>query len=165
MILPKLRRTLALVVGASLAVSVTLPSVPAAAQTAPAPPPDIIRTKDGGMLRGTIVEKVPNDHVEILLPNGQSRTVPMADVDYAGPTAGDTGAAPQAPAPPPPAPLPAQQSDDEETPRATSGSLPATTIGAGTARLRLTSDQEGLTFHRKTGTSQGTGTGWYGGLW
>lgn len=162
MISPKLRGAFA--IGAALAVSVTLAPA-AAAQTAPAPPPDIVRTKDGGMLRGTIIEKLANDHVEIVLPNGQSRTVPMADVEYAGPTASDPGTAPPAPAAAPPvAPLPAQRTDDEETPRATSGSLPATTIGAGTARLRFTSDQAGLTFYRRTGTSQGMGTGWWGGF-
>jgi hypothetical protein len=160
----KLTRAIALAIAGSLALPMTLLSAPAAAQTAPVAAPDIIRTKNGGMLRGTIVEKVPNDHVEILLPTGQSRTVPMADVEYAGPTAGDPANAPQAPAPSPsPAPIPAQPLDDE-TPRTAAGSRPATASGAGTPRLRLTSDQGGLTFHRKTGTTQGMGTGWMGGF-
>src|SRR5689334_10616230 len=68
-------------------------------------PPDLVRTKDGGMLRGTIVEKVPNDHVEIQLANGQTRTVKMSEVEYAGP-ANESAPAPVPPPPPPALPVP-----------------------------------------------------------
>jgi len=47
-------------------------------------PPDLIRLKDGGMLRGTIVEMVPGEKVTISLFDGELRTLPMSDVDYAG---------------------------------------------------------------------------------
>jgi hypothetical protein len=105
-------------------------------------PPDLVRTKDGGMLRGTIVEKVPNDHVEIQLANGQTRTVKMSDVEYAGPAASDAGSPP----PPPPPPL------------APSG----ITVSVPTAKLELKSPQHGLTFHSKVGDARGfaSGTMW-----
>lgn len=50
-------------------------------------PPDVIRLRDGGMLRGTITEHVPDSHVSILLPSGESRRVPASDVLWAGPAA------------------------------------------------------------------------------
>lgn len=53
-----------------------------------ATPPDIIRLKDGGFMRGTISELVPGDHVVIVLPNGESRTLTMDKVEYAGPDPG-----------------------------------------------------------------------------
>jgi hypothetical protein len=103
----------------------------AAAAGVDAAPPDIVRTKDGGVLRGTIIESVPNERIEILLPNGQSRTVMMAAVEFAGPAHGD----PQAPAAPAVWRTPALE----------------------TVRLELKADQPGVTFHRHVGTSQGYG--------
>jgi hypothetical protein len=135
---------------ASLAALLSLASGTAVAQTVP---PDVVRTKDGGMLRGTIIEKVPNDHVEIQLPNGQSRTVKMSDVEYAGPASADKPAAPpEANAAPPTAQVPPEPVSPTQA-----------VVKTGMARLTLKADQNGLTFHRKIGTSQGTGTGWVAG--
>ena len=48
-------------------------------------PPDVIYKKDGTIMRGTIIERIPNKQVEILLPNGQSRKIDMKEVEFAGP--------------------------------------------------------------------------------
>src|SRR5688572_540615 len=70
------------VVGGAIALGVLLFSWIAAADGTP---PDIVRLRNGGMLRGTIVELKPGETVEILLLNGETRKIPMADVEYAGP--------------------------------------------------------------------------------
>lgn len=65
-----------------------------AAETAPDPPsapsapsaPDIVRLKTGGLIRGTISELVPGDYVMVVTVAGHTRTLAMADVEYAGPT-------------------------------------------------------------------------------
>jgi hypothetical protein len=89
-----------------------LPSAPPAPPTAvpapprymPAPPPpgyatapapgylpgsgavrsggDTVYLKDGGMMRGTLVELLPNDHVTVQLPSGQSTVVEWARIDH-----------------------------------------------------------------------------------
>ena len=108
-----------------------------------APPPDIVRTKDGGMMRGTIIESVPNQRVDIMLPNGQTRTVTMTDIVYAGPASADPSAAPPVAAPSPP------------SPKASSGPI----IHAPTVRIELKGDQDGLTFHQMNGSSRGFARG------
>jgi hypothetical protein len=85
---------------AALAMGTVLASpTQASAQNAPAGAaalPDRVTLKDGSMFRGTILENVVGDHVDLQLANGEVRRFPAADVSYAGP-------APQAlPAPPPP---------------------------------------------------------------
>ncbi|MGF1466863.1 MAG: hypothetical protein ACFCGT_12085 [Sandaracinaceae bacterium] len=47
--------------------------------------PDVVVLRDGGMLRGTIVESVPGERVTILLPTGESRIVSWSRVTFAGP--------------------------------------------------------------------------------
>ncbi len=73
----------------------------------PPPPPsaaalaDEVKLKDGSVFRGTITELVPHDHINLLLPGGQTRRFPAADVAYAGPAVRPPApAAPAAPAPP-----------------------------------------------------------------
>src|SRR5207247_10124009 len=85
---------------------------PKTSQPSPAPPPttppDIDKTKDGGMVRGTISELVRNDHVSISLVSGESRRFSMSDVVYAGPAAAMPATTMAGPAPRPigPAPIP-----------------------------------------------------------
>ena len=67
----------------SLLLGTFLLSAPALADNST--PPDIVYKKDGTIMRGVIIERIPNKHVEIQLPNGQSRTVEMSEVEYAGP--------------------------------------------------------------------------------
>jgi hypothetical protein len=60
---------------------------------------DVLYLKDGGMLRGTILEVIPNDHVTLQLANGQTATVQwsyLTRIEQRGRTGG-------AAAPPPPA--------------------------------------------------------------
>jgi hypothetical protein len=59
-------------------------------------PPDVVYKKDGTIMRGTIIERVPNGSVEIMLPNGQSRKIDMKDVEYAGPVSETPAAKAQA---------------------------------------------------------------------
>ena len=50
-------------------------------------PTDVVLLNDGGMVRGTLIEVAPNDHVSLMLPNGQMRRFEAADVSYYGPSA------------------------------------------------------------------------------
>ncbi|MCA9640459.1 MAG: hypothetical protein KC492_07165, partial [Myxococcales bacterium] len=117
------------------------------------------------MLRGTIEEMDPQGNVTIELANGEKRTFPMTDVNYAGiasgvpsaepgptrapapPTAAPPSVAPP-PAPPPGAPQPAPQGNF-------GGSQPLVTVHGTEARLQLRGN--GVTFHRKAGTGTGSG--------
>lgn len=71
----------------------------AAAQSVP---PDVVELAGGGMMRGTIVESIPGDHVTIQLVTGEVRTIPAAEITYAGPTARAPDAAPAPPVVPEP---------------------------------------------------------------
>jgi hypothetical protein len=84
------------VAGAVLAsVSLAAAAEPAAPKDAPvggapAPSPqsqakDVVRLKNGGLLRGSIAELVPGEFVVIVLITGETRRVPAAEFDYAGP--------------------------------------------------------------------------------
>jgi hypothetical protein len=96
-------------------------------------PPDVVRLKDGGMVRGTIIELVPNGSVRIQLPDGQTRTFAVADTTYAG-------------------------SDSAEGHGARSSAAPAiapyATIHAQNAKLALEGAQPNLTFHLETSSAQ-----------
>jgi hypothetical protein len=117
-------------------IAVLLFAAPAFAQGTP---PDLVRTRDGGMMRGTIIEKVPGEHVEIQLPNGQTRTVPMSEVEYAGPATTET------------------------TPASSARPANAATIDVPLVKLDLRSAQRGVTYHRKASAGYGVGAGWVGG--
>jgi hypothetical protein len=97
------------------------------AQSAPAPvavhgaAPDVVRLKDGSLLRGTISELLAGDSVTIVTVTGEVRKFSIADVTYAGPASAERG-------PPPPAAPP--------TPAAT---------------VTLLSEPEGLVFNLVTG--------------
>jgi hypothetical protein len=91
-------------------------------QTAPAPSPtpqaplrpgsDVIYLKGGGILRGTIVDAIPNAQARIQLATGEIATVPWQQIDKieqsrSAPPAGTTPPAPAPTQPPgPPAPPP-----------------------------------------------------------
>jgi hypothetical protein len=106
-----------------------LASAHAAAQTAPAAP-DVVRLRDGGLLRGTIAELVPSDHVTILLITGETRRIAAAEVAFAGPVE-------EAPRPPTaPAALPTTPSGDTAPPT----SAPTTTTAATTTATAASAD-------------------------
>jgi hypothetical protein len=96
--------------------------------------PDIVRLKDGGMLRGTIIELVPGKSVDILLLGGERRKLDMAGVEYAGPAEPAPPASVVTPAPtaPPIAPAPA---------------VPLEQL------VRVESKTPNLSLHRRTGTA------------
>jgi hypothetical protein len=62
---------------------------PAAAQPSPRPAPDVVRLKNGGLLRGTIAELEPGATVTIVTVAGESRHFRMDEVAYAGPASAD----------------------------------------------------------------------------
>jgi hypothetical protein len=107
-------------------------------------PPDLVRLKNGGMVRGTIVELVPGKEVTLVDVAGQTRKLPMSDVSYAGPAAGEPTAAPAVPAPTPTA-------------------APAPPLmEAPPTGVRLLATEPNLTFHVLSGSSQGVGMGMAG---
>lgn len=63
-----------------------LPSLPAT--ESPAAPAiaskDVVRLKNGGIVRGTILESMPNHHVTIQLATGQTRTFRWTEATYVG---------------------------------------------------------------------------------
>jgi hypothetical protein len=58
--------------------------------------PDTVVLKNGGMIRGTLVEVLPNDHATVQLPSGQSAIVQWGEIHHI-----ERGAAPTAVTPPP----------------------------------------------------------------
>jgi|GEM_PF-1564698 len=110
------------------------------AQSAPAIG-DEVKLRDGSIYRGTIVEFVPSDHVDLLLPNGQTKRFNMADVAYEGAAPTPAPPAPPAePTTPPPAPTPAVPQ-------------PAVTVRTGKVDVHVTSDQDDVTLLYPTGQS------------
>lgn len=116
--------------------------------------PDVVVTRAGGLYRGTISEKTA-EYVQLLLITGDLRTIPMAEVEYAGPAEG----------------LPQQQNaaqterddasgaqeerDGERRPR-THRPRSIVTVESEEAELKL-SGASGLTFHRRAASaSRGT---------
>jgi hypothetical protein len=102
---------------------------------------DLVRLNDGRMIRGVIVELVPGDYVIVQAVTGELQRYAMDDVDYAGPAAS---------ASPPAAKAPPNVTAPPGGPESPEGAL----------RVRVTSDQPGLTLHRTSGVSYG---GRYGG--
>ena len=106
-------------------------------------PPDVVTTKDGGMLRGTIIEKVPGQYVDITLANGETRRIPMDQVVSAGPAGSGGGQA-----------VPPAARDNRQ--------VGVATVHGAEARLKLTSPQVGVGFHNRVGSSYAVAYG-YGG--
>lgn len=107
-----------------------------AQQAAPAPGvSDEVRLKDGSVFRGTITERVPGDHVDLLIPSGQTRRFTMSDVTYAGPA---------------------------ERPGAAAGPEPAVTVRAEKVDVHVQSDQSDVQLLVRVGQSEGVGWGYHG---
>ncbi len=92
-------------------VALTAPSVafaedraaPAARPSATAAGADVIELKNGGILRGSIIDAIPNGHARIQLATGEIATVPWQEIGHieraaAAPAASATPAAAEAPA-------------------------------------------------------------------
>ena len=113
--------------------------------TPQAAPPDLLKMKNGGMLRGTILELVPGQFVVIQTATGEQRKIPMTEVDYVGPASGVPGT----PAPP------AQKSAD--TPPVDDKLRPLVTIGGPEANLRFSaSEGQEVTLHLRTSEAHGS---------
>lgn len=124
-----------------------------------AEPPDLVRLKNGGMLRGTIGEYVPGDHVTITLATGEQRRIEGAEVEYAGPSLPPAASAAPSPAPAPP------RADEPAGVRGGNGEPFAVLAGTPT-RMRFRQegdDGENVMFHIRTATQ--TGTFYGGGAW
>jgi hypothetical protein len=119
------------------------------ATAAPSAPLDVVLLKDGGMVRGTIAEMVAGEQVTILTIAGQTRTFPMAEVEYAGPASK----------------MPSQDPKSEPVPvkdaRSTEGDgdkvRPLVTVHGKEAQLSLVGKSDGITFHRRSASAIGTG--------
>lgn len=94
-------------------------------------------TKDGGMFRGEIVERVPNDHITIKLATGETKRIEWKDVERDSVGTPTLPAAPAAPADAP-EPRPTRKSSPEASPQG--------------VRVHLTGDA-GLRLIRQTGIS------------
>jgi hypothetical protein len=102
---------------------------------------DEVRQTDGTLLRGVIVERVPDGHVVILLPTGETRRLEASDVEYAGPRRLPGPPAPAQAAPPPP-------------PAPPSSEVP----------VRWAPDNPGLVLLRQAGSGSGVASGPRGGF-
>ncbi len=73
---------------------------PAPAQPVYSPPPagatDTVVLKNGGMIRGTLIEVLPNDHATVQLPSGQSAIIQWGEIHHIE-RGGAPAAAPVAP--------------------------------------------------------------------
>jgi hypothetical protein len=119
-------KTFAKSVMLAAAVHLTVIAAPAlafaqAAQSQPAPAAavaarpaaggtDVIDLKDGGILRGTIIDAIPNGHARIQLATGEIATVPWQDISKIerGAAPAPTPGTPAPTAAPTPAPAPAE---------------------------------------------------------
>jgi hypothetical protein len=91
--------------GVAHAQSAAPPATSAPASAAPAKPGaggDVIELKTGGLLRGTLVDAIPNQRARIQLVTGEVATVPWQDI--ANIVRADRGSAPPAAVASPPAP-------------------------------------------------------------
>lgn len=120
-------------------------------------PPDIVRMKDGGLLRGTIAESVPGGFVTIVLLTGETRKVAASEIDYAGPADA---------APSPPKKQPANEGENESgadanratQPRDSGAPRPFVTVHAAEANISFRSTPNGHTLYRRDVTATAFGS-------
>jgi hypothetical protein len=115
----------------------------AVAQTSP---PDIVRLKDGGMLRGTVIESLPGKYVRIQLADGTARELAYDQVAYAGPVV--TNPTPSLVAPSAPV-VPNLQ-------KANAPAFNEIGVTAQMIKLRLRSPDVGATFSLQKGVATST---------
>ncbi|HVZ72010.1 MAG TPA: hypothetical protein VHJ20_06505 [Polyangia bacterium] len=126
------------------------------------PPPDVVRTQDGGMVRGTILEITPAGDVTLLDAAGQTRKFPAGAVRFAGPVPKDPALAPSQ-APPSQAPVvPGPPAAAPIAPIAPAAPVTPASAAAPPPGLHLLATEPNLTYHVLSGTSYGTGMGFVG---
>ncbi|MBN8617201.1 MAG: hypothetical protein J0L92_41865 [Deltaproteobacteria bacterium] len=106
-----------------------------AARAAAQAPPDVVELRNGGMVRGTLVENIPGDHVTIQIATGELRTFPSSEVLRVGP-------APVAPVMTPVVVEPGYPSG-----------MAVPQPPAPMVNLRIVGTDEELSLHRLTGTA------------
>ncbi|HEY4103317.1 MAG TPA: hypothetical protein VGM44_05470, partial [Polyangiaceae bacterium] len=124
------------------------PPAPTAAPAPAAAAPDLVRLKDGSMLRGTIAELKPNDFVTIVLITGETRKIPFANVDYAGSASGAPGAQPK---------QRRNDDDDDESPASgrenKRGVKPFVTVEGPEAAVNFKAEGEPVTLYRRAASA------------
>lgn len=105
-------------------------------------PPDVVMLQNGGMLRGTISELVPDDYVIIVTIGGETKRIAMSEVKYAGAASQAPGAAPSG----------GEMRADQDKIK------PMVTIHGKEARLKLKAPTP-VTFHRRTSSSFAVASG------
>jgi hypothetical protein len=131
------------VLAAALACEICVPR-PAFGQeqsTGRADLPDIVKLKNGSLYRGTIVELVAGDHVDLRLPSGETKRWAMAEVSYAGG---------------------ADRQPSTSLPREQPAPRPLVTVEAEAAKIHFESDTPETDLHIRTGDATVTGVGWGG---
>lgn len=110
--------------------------------------PDLVLLKNGGMVRGTISELVPQEYVLIVSVTGDPKRFPMSEVSYAGPTANapDRASVTEEPVKP-------RKKQDDEPKAGKAPAKPIVTVHAAEVRLQLRSTPRGLTFHRRSASA------------
>jgi hypothetical protein len=118
---------------------------------------DVVRLKNGGLVRGIISELVPDDYVVITLASGEQRRFAWSEVEYAGPGAKDPAAATKAAEP-----KKVEQDEDEEDEdededaqpkRENRKTRPLITVNADEASLSFEAGEPNITFHIKTSSA------------
>jgi hypothetical protein len=117
--------------------------------------PDIVRLRNGGILRGTISELVPGDYVTLVLITGETRKVPYPDVQYAGAANAEAGVpAPSAAPPAPVAAAPAAVVVPSPTDKPAENQ-PFAVVHSAESRVNVVSKQDGFTLFRRAASSEG----------
>ncbi|HKO50674.1 MAG TPA: hypothetical protein VJV79_23300 [Polyangiaceae bacterium] len=137
---------------------------PAPVPSAPVAPnaPDIVRLRNGGILRGMISELLPGDYVTLVLITGETRKVPYVDVQYAGAANAEPGAptstvAPTAAA----APIAAASAIGSTSPSSTASGAtqPFAVVHAKESMVRVVSPRDGVTLFRRSASAGFNGGG------
>ena len=128
-------------------------AAPAPSTSSAAAGTDLVRLRDGSMIRGTISELTVGGDVVVLTLTGETRRVAMSDVEYAGPASGAAaeGAHPSA----------------ERAPKGAPPVMgaPAATDGAqagGQVPVKVVASEKDVTVHVRSGSSRGLIYGPYG---
>jgi hypothetical protein len=116
------------------------PATPAPAQQAGQVGQDVIRMKNGGILRGTIIDAIPDAQARIQLATGEIATVPWGEISGIE----HAGAQPR-PQPPPPSGPPGPRDSPPPPPRAPRSSAVVWVHieGSDTARLDIDRNSDG----------------------
>jgi hypothetical protein len=104
---------------------------------------DVVRLKNGGLVRGTIVELLPGESVTITTALGKTREFAMSEVSYAGPAANESEPAAKPKAKGRVFASRSREENSEEAPR------PYVTVHAEEARLALEGEPTNVIFYRQ----------------